>query len=86
MLELPKTPDLSLKNTDNKIITGSSIYKFRHVAQGNTSFLQRGFVPGRNFLENVVDLDAAARIFSTLFSSSDFQEKSAAAARANSLL
>ncbi len=54
---------LSLKNTDNKIITGAHVVPFRAFAKNHTHKYQRGFVPGRNFLGNVVDLDAAARFF-----------------------
>ena len=54
---------LSLKNTDNKIITGVIVERFRAFSETHTHKYQRGFVPKRNFLNNVVDLDAAARIF-----------------------
>ena len=55
---------ISAKNTDNKTITGASIFKFKRWAQQNTHHTQRGFVPGRNFLNNIVDLDSASRIYS----------------------
>jgi hypothetical protein len=55
---------LNLKNTDNKIITGANIRPFKPYATSHTHKYQRGFVPGRNFLSNVVDLDSAARLYS----------------------
>ncbi len=58
---------LSLKNTDNKILAGIQVRAFRRHAIRNTNIIQRGFVPTRNFLENVVDLDSASRIFSMHF-------------------
>ncbi len=55
---------ISAKNTDNKTIVGASIFKFRRWAQENTHHAQRGFVPKRNFLNNIVDLDSASRVYS----------------------
>ncbi len=55
---------ISAKNSDNKTIVGASIFRFKRWAQENTHHVQRGFVPGRNFLNNVVDLDSASRIYS----------------------
>ncbi len=54
---------LTLKNTDNKILCGSMVSTFREHAVKHTNKIQRGFVSGRNFINNVVDLDSAARIF-----------------------
>ena len=58
------TRPLSLKNSDNKIITGVHTWKFRKITQSNTHKYQRGFVAERSFLTNVVDLDSAARLYS----------------------
>ena len=57
------TRPLFLKNTDNKTLC--SIYNNmcrKMLSAGNTE-LQRGFVPGRQFLGNVVELDSMSRIY-----------------------
>jgi len=56
------TRPLGLKNSDNKIVTGVTIEKYRSDMQASTHSTQRGFVPGRQLSRNVLDLDAAARI------------------------
>ena len=62
-----ETRPISLKNTDNKTIVGVSVRKLERKAGENTHRVQRGFVSGRNFIENVLDLDSAARIHSWHF-------------------
>jgi len=69
-----ETRPISMKNTDNKTITGASVEKFTPFAQNHTHPSQRGFVPARNYLENVVDLDSAARIYSMMCSDPSFKE------------
>ena len=54
---------LGLRNTDNKIVTGGANYKMRAVLTACACWLQRGFVITRQMIENVIDLDAAGRIF-----------------------
>ena len=61
------TRPISLKNTDNKIIVGVAVSKLTPAAKINTHHTQNGFVGGRNFLKNVLDLDSVARIMSMLF-------------------
>ena len=54
---------LGLKNEDNKAIVGILVSLCQRVSQASTHFTQRGFVSGRQLASNVVDLDAAGRIF-----------------------
>ena len=56
------TRPIGLKNTDNKIIIGTSVHKFKRSMQINTHKNQRGFVPGRFLVHNALDLDSAGRI------------------------
>ena len=55
---------ISTKNTDNKVIIAVNTYKLKDRYSANTHSTQRGFVGGRNFLGNVLDLDSASRIYS----------------------
>ena len=52
---------LGLKNTDNKAITLTNCAQFRDVVSDNTASIQRGFVGGRQFVFDIVDLDCFAR-------------------------
>jgi len=61
------TRPISLKNADNKIVTSVEIRCMRAGAQSSTHKTQNGFVPGRIFLNNVLDLDSASRIYSMHF-------------------
>ncbi len=61
------TRPISTKNTDNKVIVGVNTHKLDRRYRINTHHSQRGFVGGRIFLANVVDLDSASRIFSMIF-------------------
>lgn len=61
--EAKTTRPISTKNTDNKIIVGVNVRVLTPRYQQNTHKCQRGFCGGRNFLTNVVALDAAGRIF-----------------------
>ena len=62
-----ETRPISLKNTDNKGIFGAGVHRFRDSAKQKTHSSQNGFVPDRNFLNNLIDLDSSARIYSTHF-------------------
>ena len=54
---------LGLKNTDNKLIASVFTWSLATVLSHGASRLQNGFVPGRQLLQNPVDLDARARAF-----------------------
>ena len=55
------TRPLSLKNTDNKTIAGVYNHKLRVPIAKSANKCQNGFVFGRQFLSNVIQLDARAR-------------------------
>ena len=55
------TRPLSLKSSDNKLVCGVMNFKCRGPLARGACPLQRGFVPGRQLLANVVDLDAYGR-------------------------
>ena len=59
-----ETRPLGLKNSDNKIVTGVRIFTLASAMRKSTHHTQRGFVPGRQLMQNALDLDAASRIFS----------------------
>ena len=50
---------LSLQNCDKKIIAGTNNRLYKKVAVAHTPMSQRGFVPSRQWGQNVLDLDAA---------------------------
>ena len=52
------------ENTDNKMIVDVHVRKLSEKYEDITHTSQRGFVAGRNFLNNTLDLDAAGRIHS----------------------
>ena len=58
------TRPLGLKNSDVKCISGAIHKMTRGVFTQHASLMQNGFVHRRNFLNNIVDLDTAARIYS----------------------
>ena len=62
-----ETRPISLKNSDNKFIVGAAVRKLAPEAKTKTHESQRGFVSGRNFLNNVLDLDSIARILSMYY-------------------
>jgi len=64
-----QTRPLSLKNSDNKLIVSSNVKSLEPQYQLITHKTQNGFVAGRNFLNNILDLDSAARIFSMVYES-----------------
>ena len=58
------TRPLAMKNSDNKIVGSVLNDKLKPILSKQTCKLQRGFVPGRQLIENVLDLDTASRIHS----------------------
>ena len=62
-----ETRPLSLKNCDNKLIVSANILALEPQYRSITHEDQNGFVTGRNFLKNLVDIDAAGRIYSTKY-------------------
>ena len=57
------TRPLALKNCDAKLITAVACRAAKKVLAKRTCQVQRGFVPGRQLLSNVIDIDAAGRKF-----------------------
>jgi len=53
---------LAMKCTDNKIVCATTINCIKPVTCANTNRMQRGFVPGRQLVQNVVDTDTYSRI------------------------
>ena len=88
--ELKETRPITFKNSDNETLASVVNFSIRSVMSQGANSLQRGFVQGRDFTQNVVDLDVAGRIASnSLFgdvvgpsgvspSDSDFVEKAIA--------
>ena len=60
-----QTRPLALKGADNKIICGVVNNKIKHYISEQAHQAQRGFLPRRNFIEHIVQLDGAARRFSS---------------------
>jgi len=58
------TRPLSLKNTDNKAVTGIINQSVKPAIKAGAHSSQRGFVQGRQLLQNVVDLDTHNRAHS----------------------
>ena len=56
------TRPLSMKNSDNKTVGSVFNDKMKPVLSKQLCKLQRGFVPGEQLIENVLDLDTASRI------------------------
>lgn len=59
-----QTRPLSLKNTDNKLVVSANMDALKSTYCKLTHHVQNGFVKGRNFLNNILDLDSAGRIYS----------------------
>ena len=59
-----ETRPIGLKNSDNKTIAGTINHSLKPIINDNACKLQRGFIAGRSFLNNIVDLDSFARLFS----------------------
>ena len=58
------TRPLGLKNADVKCISGATYHMLRSSLATSASPLQNGFLFRRNFLNNIVDLDTHARVYS----------------------
>eukprot|EP00973_Karenia_brevis_P038916 5372698-Karenia_brevis.AAC.1 len=58
---------LSLKNTDCKIIAGATNHVCAPTISKHCVGAQRGFVQSRNFIHNIIELDACARAWPLLF-------------------
>ena len=56
------TRPLNLKNTDNKTLAGVTNETLKKPIAKSAPVSQRGFVKGRQGLDNVVDIDTRARI------------------------
>ena len=52
---------LGLKNSDNKIITGTNIAQFSSIVSKHACSIQRGFVQDRQFVLNIPDFDSISR-------------------------
>ena len=57
------TRPLAGKNTDNKTVVLANVIALEPQYRRIVHKSQNGFVSGRSFLNNLVDVDAAARIF-----------------------
>ena len=55
------TRPLSMKNTDNEIIASANCIALNPDFTKITHKTQNGFTQGRNFLNNLVDVDSASR-------------------------
>ncbi len=58
------TQPLALKNTDNKTVAGVVNFLMKGPVAAGAAKCQRGFIVGRNFCSNIVDLDCRARVVS----------------------
>eukprot|EP00959_Pyramimonas_sp_CCMP1952_P208299 4357321-Pyramimonas_sp.AAC.1 len=56
------TRPLGLKSTSNKVVAATLNRRITPAIQRVASVVQRGFVAKRNFVNNIVDLDSAARL------------------------
>ena len=64
-----QTRPLSMKNSDNKLIVATNVKTLEPQYKLITSKCQNGFVAGKNFLNNLLDLDSAGRIYSMKYHS-----------------
>ncbi|CAK0838651.1 unnamed protein product [Prorocentrum cordatum] len=55
---------LLLKNTDSKLLAATINLKLKTVAQQEVHVIQQGFIPQRQFIQHVAQLDAQSRIAS----------------------
>eukprot|EP00959_Pyramimonas_sp_CCMP1952_P126158 2638237-Pyramimonas_sp.AAC.1 len=58
ILEPKQTRTLTLSNTDNKLISIALAIPFQTQAQHSVVSCQRGFIGGRNLLDNVAELES----------------------------
>ena len=56
-----------MKNTDNEIIVSANCSALSHTFKKITHRTQNGFTGGRNFLNNLVALDACSRMYSMMY-------------------
>ena len=61
-----ETRPLSLKNSDNKVCAAVTNRSLIDVVKQCTHKTQNGFAPGRQLIQNPVDLDSAGRMFSMI--------------------
>ena len=57
-----ETRPLTMKNTDNKLVAAAVTYASIPTFKNTINSIQQGFVPGRNFVGNVVHLDFESRV------------------------
>ena len=57
-----ETRPLTMKNTDNKLIAAAVTYATIPTFKATVNPIQQGFVPGRDFVVNVVQLDLESRV------------------------
>ena len=57
--EPENTRPLSVTNTDNRLLANAVRYLIEPVVGSNVFWIQRGFLPGRSMLANVVDIEEA---------------------------
>ena len=58
------TRPLTLKNTDNKLIATVTNTKIKSTLSTKSNAIQQGFIHGRTFLKNIVEIDTSARLMS----------------------
>ena len=59
------TRPLGIKNKDNTTVAAVTNNCLKFDVARDACSAQRGFLPGRNFVDNIVDLDAYARIYAS---------------------
>ena len=69
-----KTRALGSRNSDAKICASSLTRKLNSTLSRHAQRSQKGFIDGRDFIENVVALDLLARAFSYGFQRGDFRD------------
>ena len=56
-----------MKNSDAKIVSSVANMILSPIVAIFAHFSQRGFISGRNFLANVLEIDVVSRIFASVF-------------------
>ena len=67
LMDPMSTRPLCMKNTDNKSIASANCIALHLDFTKITHKTQNGFTQGRNFLNNLVDVDSASRMYSMLY-------------------
>lgn len=62
------TRPLGLKNSDNKLIAAVTNGSLKRGVSGGACEVQRGFIQGRNFVNNIIELDAWSRAYAGVVS------------------